>query len=475
MDTTPLLVIDDDAPRLAVCQAVFEFLGESVITAASADLPSLLEQQPNAKAIILGQLQQLTISDALTQLHQQYPKLAVILLDITVDLGPLSTELRTHIKGLLEYPLKQAQTADLLHRLSIHHQQVSKNKKLNGQAPLFRSLVGKSKAMQQIRQLMGQVAATDVNVLILGESGTGKEVVARNLHDHSTRKNKPFVPVNCGAIPGELLESELFGHEKGAFTGAISARQGRFELAQGGTLFLDEIGDMPLPMQVKLLRVLQERTFERVGSNKTIKADVRIVAATHRQLEQAIADGKFREDLYYRLNVFPIDMPPLSERSDDIPLLINALIVQAEKSGNDPFTLSPAAMTSLMRYPWPGNVRELSNLVERLCILFPNEQVDVAELPFKYQQIEQQDEIDALNAQAPSYETAPTFEAAAADTRLPEEGIDLKTILVDLERQYIEQAIEASQGVVARAAELLGMRRTTLVEKMKKYELAAAK
>ena len=227
-------------------------------------------------------------------------------------------------------------------------------------------------------------------------------------------------------------------------------------------------------MQVKLLRVLQERTFERVGSNKTIKADVRIVAATHRQLEQAIADGKFREDLYYRLNVFPIDMPPLSERSDDIPLLINALIVQAEKSGNDPFTLSPAAMTSLMRYPWPGNVRELSNLVERLCILFPNEQVDVAELPFKYQQIEQQDEIDALNAQAPSYETAPTFEAAA-DTRLPEEGIDLKTILVDLERQYIEQAIEASQGVVARAAELLGMRRTTLVEKMKKYELAAAK
>ena len=195
--------------------------------------------------------------------------------------------------------------------------------------------VGNSERIQGVRDLVRQVAVTDANVLILGESGTGKEVVARNVHFHSQRRNGPFVPVNCGAIPGELLESELFGHEKGAFTGAISARQGRFEMAAGGTLFLDEIGDMPLSMQVKLLRVLQERTFERVGGNKTLKADVRIVAATHQNLEQLVAEGKFRTDLFYRLNVFPIEIPSLSERPEDLPLLVHEFIARmaAERRG----------------------------------------------------------------------------------------------------------------------------------------------
>ena len=199
---------------------------------------------------------------------------------------------------------------------------------------LFRSLVGQSHGIKEVRHLIEQVSSTEANVLILGESGTGKEVVARNIHYHSARRNGPFVPINCGAIPPDLLESELFGHEKGAFTGAITSRKGRFELAEGGTLFLDEIGDMPMPMQVKLLRVLQERCFERVGGNTTIRVDVRVIAATHRDLETMINDKSFREDLYYRLNVFPIEMPALRDRKDDIPLLLQELMTRMESEGH---------------------------------------------------------------------------------------------------------------------------------------------
>ena len=221
----------------------------------------------------------------------------------------------------------------------------------SAQSPeLFRSLVGNSRETRRVRKMIEQVAPTEATVLVLGESGTGKEVVARNIHYHSKRRSKPFVPINCGAIPSELLESELFGHEKGSFTGAIGARQGRFELAQGGTIFLDEIGDMPLSMQVKLLRVIQERSFERVGSNKSIKSDVRIVAATHRNLETHIKEGKFREDLYYRLNVFPVEMPRLRDRVEDLPLLINELITRLEHEKNASVRLTPAAVMALCNY-----------------------------------------------------------------------------------------------------------------------------
>jgi sigma-54 specific flagellar transcriptional regulator A len=322
-------------------------------------------------------------------------------------------------------------------------------------------------------------------VLILGESGTGKEVVARNLHHFSSRRDKPFVPVNCGAIPGELLESELFGHEKGAFTGAITARKGRFELAEGGTLFLDEIGDMPLPMQVKLLRVLQERTFERVGSNKTQTANVRVIAATHRNLEEHIADGRFREDLFYRLNVFPIEMPSLRERPEDIPLLVNELIKRIEHENRGTVKLTQAAMTSLCRYDWPGNVRELANVVERLVILYPYATVDFDDLPPRYQL--QGDELPEqvtamINAEPPPVsrrnlpDTIPEEDsdiAVAEDSTsqqgLPEEGLDLKEHLANLEYMLIKQALDEAEGVVAHAAQRLKMRRTTLVEKMRKY------
>ncbi|HGR4966548.1 TPA: transcriptional regulator FleQ, partial [Pseudomonas aeruginosa] len=320
-----------------------------------------------------------------------------------------------------------------------------------------------------------QVADTDASVLILGESGTGKEVVARNLHYHSKRREGPFVPVNCGAIPAELLESELFGHEKGAFTGAITSRAGRFELANGGTLFLDEIGDMPLPMQVKLLRVLQERTFERVGSNKTQNVDVRIIAATHKNLEKMIEDGTFREDLYYRLNVFPIEMAPLRERVEDIALLLNELISRMEHEKRGSIRFNSAAIMSLCRHDWPGNVRELANLVERLAIMHPYGVIGVGELPKKFRHVDDEDEQLASSLREELEERAainaglPGMDAPAM---LPAEGLDLKDYLANLEQGLIQQALDDAGGVVARAAERLRIRRTTLVEKMRKYGMS---
>src|ERR1700685_3848697 len=243
---------------------------------------------------------------------------------------------------------------------------------------------GNSRAMRAVHRLVEQVAPFDTNVLILGESGTGKELVARHVHELSGRSGHPFLPVNCGAILADLLESELFGHEKGAFTGALSTRMGRFEFAEGGTLFLDEIGDMSLQMQVKLLRVLQERTFERVGSNRTIHCNVRIIAATHRDLDAAIVAGRFREDLYYRLNVFPVQMPPLRERLEDLPVLIDHLVQRQGQLAGRHVRLDKEAMNCLARNPWPGNVRELANLLERLAILFPEPTVTAADLPERY-------------------------------------------------------------------------------------------
>ena len=320
---------------------------------------------------------------------------------------------------------------------------------------------GNSGAIRAVHRLVEQVAPFDTNVLLLGESGTGKEMVARHVHELSARAAKPFVPVNCGAIPAELLESELFGHEKGAFTGAINARVGRFELAAGGTLFLDEIGDMSLHMQVKLLRVLQERTFERVGGSRTLRADVRIIAATHRDLDAAIAAGQFREDLYYRLNVFPIQTPRLADRIEDLPALAEQLLVRIEKLNGSRIELSPQALQALASYSWPGNVRELANLLERLVILHSGRRVEVADLPERYQ------------PRGATVTRLTHVTAVPAARGLPEEGFDLKDHLTQLEQQYIREALDRAEGTVAGAARLLGMQRTTLVEKLKKYRLGA--
>jgi sigma-54 specific flagellar transcriptional regulator A len=368
-----------------------------------------------------------------------------------------------------------------------------------------RGPTGDSPAIRQVLSLIGQVAAHDSSVLILGESGTGKEVVARAIHNASPRRNRPFIAVNCGAIPADLLESELFGHEKGSFTGAVATRKGRFELADGGTLFLDEIGDMSLPMQVKLLRVLQERVFERVGSALQYRCNVRIIAATHRNLEEAITRGAFREDLFYRLNVFPIDMPSLRSRKDDLPTLIRDFSDTNVAAGRARVTLSAGALECLHTYSWPGNVRELGNLIERLSILCAGRPVGAADLPPRYRPADWTPSPEAERI-APAFiaavpepaavaapaieevpvETATSLDhqtrlserevllmledpAAASGTVLPPGGIDLRAHVSAIEESLIRQALERSKGVVAQAARLLGLRRTTLVEKLRKF------
>ena len=284
----------------------------------------------------------------------------------------------------------------------------------------------------------------------------------------------PFVRLNCAALVETLLESELFGHEKGAFTGAISSRAGRFELARGGTLFLDEIGDMPLAMQVKLLRVLQERNFERVGGSQPIEADVRIVCATHKNLDDMIAAGTFREDLYYRINVFPIEMPPLRERDGDLPLLIGEINRRLAREQREGVRFSPAAMASLERHPWAGNVRELANLVERMAIMHPGAVIGPRDLPQKFRHLDEAEEL-ALEQCAGAAEIAPAPSPGSVRIDplglLPINGLDLKEFIQDLEKGLIEQALDDCAGVVARAAERLRLRRTTLVEKMRKYDL----
>ena len=337
------------------------------------------------------------------------------------------------------------------------------------------AFVGQSASAAAVRRLVKKVATSETSVLILGESGTGKEIVARELHLRSHRCDGPFVPVNCGAIPADLLESELFGHEKGAFTGALSARQGRFELAEGGTLFLDEIGDMPLPMQVKLLRVLQERCFERVGSAVTRHSNVRIVAATHQDLETRVEDGRFRADLYYRLAVFPIDIPPLRERRDDIPLLIEHFCDKLPESGLQPVHFDQAARRALQAYNWPGNVRELANLVERMAILHEDGGVGLAQLPARLLEGLPDGSLEAL--EVASVDSGGPVRSSLTDT-VTEASLgqvdDLKAYLADVEQSLLLQALQESDWVVAQAAKRLNLRRTTMVEKMRKLGISRA-
>jgi len=316
----------------------------------------------------------------------------------------------------------------------------------------FENIIGDSEEMQKVFEVIEKVADTDSTVLILGESGTGKELVAQAIHYRSYRREKPFVPVNCAAIPGELLESELFGHEKGAFTNAIRMRIGRFELANGGTVFLDEIGDMNPLLQSKLLRVLQERQFERVGGTKTIKTDIRIVAATHQNLKAMVQQRKFREDLYYRLNVIPMGIPPLRERKTDIPLLAHYFLDQFNRRKKKKVRgIREDAMARLMQYEWPGNVRELENTIERVIILLDGDLVTPADLPDKFHEI-------------PRVETAQTAD-------IPESGISLDDAVNEFERNLILQALIKTGWVKNKAAQLLNLNRTTLIEKIKRQNL----
>jgi len=362
-------------------------------------------------------------------------------------------------------------------------------------------IIGNSPPMRDIRKLIETIADSTATVMINGESGTGKELVAQALHHQSSRSDANFVPLNCAAIPKELMESELFGHRKGAFTGALADRVGRFELAHGGTLFLDEIGDLSLDMQVKLLRVLQERMVDPVGSSRAVEVDVRVIAATHRDLELEISEGRFREDLYYRLNVLPVTTPPLRERGDDIALLLKHYAEKFAHKGT-PITFSPEFLSALKSYEWPGNVRELSNLVHRFSTLFAGQYLTLASIPVSMLPKGLQKLQLERAAEEPPPPSADVLQMFALDEPgtvpesiaksdepnhvediimlaqggpvLPPEGMSLKEKMAQIERAFIEQALDRSAGNVSKTARLLNLQRTTLIEKIDKYRLRSA-
>ena len=371
-------------------------------------------------------------------------------------------------------------------------------------------IIGLSPSIRALRELIKLLGPSDSTVLIVGESGTGKELVANALHECSGRAAGPFVPVNCGAIPKDLLESELFGHKRGSFTGAISDRKGRFQLADKGTLFLDEIGDMSMDLQVKLLRVLQERTVDPVGSIGSIPIDVRVVAATHQNIEALIDEGRFRKDLYYRLNIMPIEVEPLAERAEDIPVLIEHFSRQQAKVLQAPISISPESMRLLLAYDWPGNVRELSNLVDRYTALYAQQEVDLHKVPASMvpsglrklmQSHESQnrtlgeDEFSRRVARKLDHVVTPLVGTSARNAEgidipsrdssideiqrvinlaqggpdFPDEGVELKQHLLEIEQRLIKEALSKAQGNVSKTARLLSLRRTTLIEKINKY------
>ncbi len=392
--------------------------------------------------------------ELIRQIQKISPKTSSI---IMTGFGSIETAVQAVKAGAFHYVTKPFEFADLLNLIqkALEHQQVhQENRILKKQLKAnygFENIIGASDNLKSIFELVKRVADTDSTVLILGDSGTGKELVARAIHYNSARSSRPIVPVNCAAIPEDLLESELFGHVKGAFTGAVATRVGRFEMADGGTLFLDEIGDMSLKLQVKLLRVLQEKRFDPVGSNRSMEVDVRIIAATNKNLEKAVKEKAFREDLFYRLNVIPIKIPSLKERPGDIPLLVKHFLDKFSKEHQAaPPELNAECMDLLINYSWPGNVRELENAIERLVILNPGQKISVEDLPGKL-----------------GY----TQGKITTQVQIPEGGISFKNVVSDFENELILKALEKTAWNKNKAASLLRLNRTTLVEKIKKRQL----
>ncbi|MFN7729540.1 MAG: sigma-54-dependent transcriptional regulator [Bdellovibrio sp.] len=459
MRTARLLIVDDESTLRTALFRVLEKRNLHVITANKIEEAKQLGSTDTQLDLALVDLN-LPDGDGIelmTWIKSQHPGCQVIILTghATIESAVRATQL-----GAFHFMTKPFSMDELvnvvekaLNQQKLQQENIQLKREL-GRRSSFSQIIGGSDEIQEILSLVERVADTESTVLITGESGTGKELIARAVHYNSTRSDHPFIAINCGAIPAELLESELFGHVKGAFTGAIATRVGRFEMADGGTIFLDEIGDLEPSLQVKLLRVLQERSFEPVGSTKTVSVNVRVIAATNKNLEDQVSYGKFREDLFYRLNVIPISLPALRERKSDIPLLFAHFMEHFNKSKSRKLAgISSEAMDCLCNYGWPGNIRELENLVERLAILKGFGQVEVADLPAKYRTLQANLAGDAMS-----------FE-------IPEAGMDFNTAVDMFENQLILRALEKTGWNRNQAALLLRLNRTTLVEKIKKKGL----
>jgi DNA-binding NtrC family response regulator len=453
-----ILVVDDEELYRRALERILVRVGHSVVSARDATQAlAIVGEQP--VDLVLADIQMPGINglELIRQIHELAPDLPCIVITGYGSAEQSVEALRAGAFWYLEKPFDQGHL-DVVRRLVEQAIELGRlraeNRILQSQLRSryrFENIVGNSPALRGVLDVVGKVAETDSTVLITGESGTGKELIARAIHYNSPRSERVFVTVNCGAIPEELLESELFGHVRGAFTNAVAHREGRFSVADGGTIFLDEIGDMSPNLQVKLLRVLQDRTFEPVGSSKTLAVDVRVLAATNQDLEEAIRERRFREDLFYRLNVIPIEVPPLRERAEDIPLLVHHFLDVANQEKNKKVEgIGRAAMELLCAYDWPGNVRELENLMERLVVLCGEGEIRPEDLP------------PAFHRREPSGVSVP---------QLPASGLSFRNVVDDFETDLILQALEQTHWNKNKAARLLGLNRTTLLEKIKKKGL----
>ncbi|MCH7599479.1 MAG: sigma-54-dependent Fis family transcriptional regulator [Myxococcales bacterium] len=458
MRKSHVLVVDDEELYRRALERILARVGHNVLMARDAtEAMGIVSSQPVDLVLCDIKMPGINGLELVRQIHDVEPDLPCIVITGYSSAENSIEALRAGAFWYLEKPFEQ-ERLDVVRRLvdqAIEHGRLkTENRALHSQLRSrykFDNIIGKSQALQEVLSIVEKVANTDSTVLITGESGSGKELIARALHYNSGRANRMMVTVNCGAIPEELLESELFGHVKGAFTNAVHHREGRFALADGGTIFLDEIGDMSPNLQVKLLRVLQERTFEPVGSSKTIKVDVRVIAATNQHLEELIEKKIFREDLYYRLNVLPIEAPPLRDRVDDIPLLVHHFIDLGNQERNTQIDgISEEAMKLLMNYAWPGNVRELKNLIERVMILHSEGEIVGEDLPAQFHRVQ---------------------ERSHPAPRVSDAGIEFNEVVAQLETDLILQALEQTHWNKNRAAGLLGLNRTTLLEKIKKKGL----
>jgi DNA-binding NtrC family response regulator len=457
-DTSQILLIDDETHNREALSLLLGHAGYQVQTAESGEVAlDILRRTPFEIVITDLFLPGVSGIDILKHVKEESPRTSVILITGNAS---AETAVEAMKQGAFDYvtkPLNFEKLKLLVAKALEKSRLVAENQYLRQQLRgkyKFDNIIGNSPAMQQVFRRMEKIVHTDSTILILGESGTGKELVAKAIHFNGPRREKPFVAINCGAIPAELLESELFGHMRGSFTGAVADKPGKFEAANGGTIFLDEIGTMPMHLQMKLLRVLQEHEVERVGSSRKIKLDVRVISATNANLEEEVRKGNFREDLYYRLNVIPIPLPPLRERREDIPVLARHFLQKSCSEMARPLmSLAPAALRALQAYDWPGNVREMENVVERSVALTDGEVIEQADLP---------PNIGGIGEES--------FKGVFSP-RVEPDGVDMAGLIAEIERRMIREALDLGGGVKAKAASLLGLNRTTLVEKIKRLGL----